>query len=133
MLGIMPDQCVELNIPAFLQACFSIVVSSNHPVFTSKKSDTYMTKLKLSYIAKEKRLWSINSLEASNGHSIVQSSLQVLLQISSSEKVWCIVCRKRKQEAWCQRRYKNTILFPYINLNDFLKVGKDKEKTVRTM
>ena len=85
-----------------------------------------MTKLRLIYLVQEKLLWPINCLEVSNGHTIMQPSLQVLLQMSSSKKGWCIVDQKREQGAWCQRRYRNTIQFPYINFNYFLKVGKDK-------
>ena len=55
-----------------------------------------MTKLKLISKTQEKLLWSINSLEVSNSHSIIQTSLQVLLQMDLSKKGWYIVCRKKR-------------------------------------
>ena len=75
---------------------FTVAVSSNHPVFTSKNSSSYMTKSKLISKTQEKLLWSINSLEVRNSHSIIQPSLQVLLQMDLSKKGWYIVCRKKR-------------------------------------
>lgn len=55
-----------------------------------------MTKLNLISKTQEKLLWSINSLEVRNSYSIIQPSLQVLLQMDLSKKGSYIVCRKKR-------------------------------------
>ena len=79
------------SISAHSPSTVSFLTTTAHSI--SKKTQSYLTLVKLTPMAKNELLWWANDLELRNGRMVMQPQAQVLIQTDASKKGWRTVCR----------------------------------------
>ena len=107
-IGKIKDQCLRLykasklalldlakligtlssTIQAVLPARLQFRFLQQQQIVSLKQSQSYLTLVKLTPMAKKELLWWVNNLELSNGRLVIQPQIQVLIQTDASKKSW---------------------------------------------
>ena len=107
-IGKIKDQCLRLykaskvalldlakligtlssTIQAVLPARLQFRFLQQQQIVSLKQSQSYLTLVKLTPMAKNELLWWVNNLELSNGRLVIQPQVQVLIQTDASKKSW---------------------------------------------
>ena len=72
---------IQAVLPACLQFCFL-----QQQILSLKQTQTYLTLVKLTPMAKSELLWWPNNLERCNGQLVIQPLVQVLIKTDASKK-----------------------------------------------
>ena len=75
---------IQAVLPARLQFCFL----QQQQILSLKQSQSYLTLVKLTPMAKNELLWWVNNLELCNGRLVIQPQAQVLIQTDAFKKGW---------------------------------------------
>ena len=107
-IGKIKDQCLRLykaskatlldltklirtlssTIQAVLPARLQFRFLQQQQIVSLKQSQSYLTLVKLTSMAKNELLWWVNNLELCNGRLVIQPRAQVLIQTDASKKNW---------------------------------------------
>ena len=75
-------------LPARLQFCFL----QQQQILSLKQTQSYLTLVKLTPMAKNELLWWVNNLELCNGGIVIKPQTQFLIQTDVYKKGWRAVC-----------------------------------------